>query len=35
LGRRCILIEQAEHRCETAAKRLAQGALDLFGEATA
>lgn len=35
MGRRCILIEREEHRCATAVRRLAQGALDLFGEATA
>jgi site-specific DNA-methyltransferase (adenine-specific) len=35
LGRRCILVEREERHCETSAKRLAQGALDLFGEATA
>jgi site-specific DNA-methyltransferase (adenine-specific) len=35
LGRRCILVEREEHRCETAARRLAQGALDLFGEQSA
>lgn len=35
LGRNCILIEQQEKYCEIAAKSLAQGALDLFGEASA
>lgn len=32
LGRKCILIEKEERYCESAAKRLAQGALKLFGE---
>lgn len=31
LGRRCVLIETKEQHCETAARRLSQSALDLFG----
>ena len=32
LGRRCIVIEEKEQFCEGMARRLAQGALALFGE---
>lgn len=35
LGRKCVLIEREEKYCEIAARRLSQGALNLFGDGDA